>query len=47
MWVEIPEQLRDEIEILAKETGISAGELVGSLVENNSDELKRLALEIN
>ena len=39
MWIEIAEQLRDEIEILAKETGVRAAELVGSLVKSDFEEL--------
>jgi hypothetical protein len=39
MWIETPEQIRDEIESLAKENGISAAELVGSLVKSDFEEL--------
>jgi hypothetical protein len=37
--IEIPEQLRVAMEILAKEHGISAAELVGSLVMSDFEEL--------
>ena len=37
--IKIPEQLKDKIEILAKEHGISAAELVGSLVKSDFEEL--------
>ena len=44
--IEIPEQLRVEMEILAKEHGISAAEFVDSLVMSDFEELVDFAKTI-
>jgi hypothetical protein len=46
MWIDIPKELEHEIELVAKNYGISPGLLVGSLVETDFNKLVDLAKAI-